>query len=252
MKKHTAYEYLLNPQHKLTVALIGCGGTGSQVLSILARMNTSLMALGHLGLHVEAFDDDKITEANLGRQLFSEAEVGSYKVISLMSRMNRFYGTNWCGNPEKFTSNDDFNIYITCVDDLKTRFTLADRIKGRNQRYNHHDRQRMYWLDFGNTNSTGQAILGSLYQSDDKKEAKGFVPMPCFDEWIEKYVLPKPKKNVPSCSLAEALEKQDLLINSTLANAGMHLLWKLIRTGSTPHNGIMLNLDTLTSNPIPL
>jgi hypothetical protein len=34
--------------------------------------------------------------------------------------------------------------------------------------------------------------------------------------------------NEPSCSLAEALEKQDLFINSTLANMAASLLWNLL------------------------
>ncbi len=38
MKKvHYADSYLLNPQHPVTVNLIGGGGTGSQVLTNLAR-----------------------------------------------------------------------------------------------------------------------------------------------------------------------------------------------------------------------
>jgi hypothetical protein len=34
--------------------------------------------------------------------------------------------------------------------------------------------------------------------------------------------------DTPSCSLAEALEKQDLFINSVLAQMGSSLLWNLI------------------------
>ena len=37
----------------------------------------------------------------------------------------------------------------------------------------------------------------------------------------------------PSCSLAEALEKQDLYINSVLAQIGSSLLWNLFRNGLT-------------------
>lgn len=74
--------------------------------------------------------------------------------------------------------------------------------------------------------------------------------LPCFDEWASLYAPPKPSENTPSCSLAEALEKQDLLINSSLANAGMQLLWRLFREGKTPYSGVIINLDSLTSNPI--
>ena len=52
--------------------LIGAGGTGSQVLTALARMNHALTELNHAGLSVRLWDDDVITEANLGRQLLQK------------------------------------------------------------------------------------------------------------------------------------------------------------------------------------
>jgi len=56
----------------------------------------------------------------------------------------------------------------------------------------------------------------------------------------------------PSCSLAEAIEKQDLFINSTLANVGAKLLWKLFHKGMTDQAGIFLNMDTMKMNPVGL
>lgn len=249
MNYHNAFEYLLDPHHKIKVAVIGCGGTGTQVLSILARMELSLVALGHLGLHVTVFDDDVITQANIGRQLFSQNEIGQHKSISLVTRFNRFYGTKWNAITSKFGSKEQkgyndttFNIYITCVDDFETRLKIAKIIK--DAKNGHHDNQKLYWLDFGNTNNTGQAILGTLSKTDN--------PMPCFDEWAANFKKPRKKKSTPSCSLAEALEKQDLLINSSLANSGMQLLWRLFRNGKTPYRGVVINLETLTSNPIKI
>src|SRR5689334_2966599 len=76
---HYTEQYIINPPHPITINVIGCGGTGSQVLNSLARMNSALKALGHTGLYVRAVDPDKVTEANMGRQLFSMADVGTYK-----------------------------------------------------------------------------------------------------------------------------------------------------------------------------
>ena len=75
---HTIHPSLLRGQ--VSVALVGCGGVGSQVLTGLARLHKALVSLGHPGgLHVTAFDPDTVSESNVGRQLFSPADVGINK-----------------------------------------------------------------------------------------------------------------------------------------------------------------------------
>lgn len=92
MKKiHYTDRYLLNPYHPVTVFVIGAGGTGSQVATGLARISVALQALGHPGLHVTVFDPDTVTEANIGRQLFSGSELGLNKAVALVTRINRFF-----------------------------------------------------------------------------------------------------------------------------------------------------------------
>lgn len=66
---HYTDSYLMNPQHPATVNIIGAGGTGSQVLTCMARLDVTLRALGHPGLFVTLYDPDIVTEANIGRQL---------------------------------------------------------------------------------------------------------------------------------------------------------------------------------------
>ncbi|MBO8471748.1 MAG: ThiF family adenylyltransferase, partial [Bacteroidetes bacterium] len=76
---HYIDNYLINPQHPVTVNVIGAGGTGSQVLTCLARFDTALRGLGHPGLFVTVYDPDTVTEANIGRQLFSPSDIGLNK-----------------------------------------------------------------------------------------------------------------------------------------------------------------------------
>ena len=94
-KIHFTDKYLLSPYHPITVLVAGAGGTGSQVITSLARMSVALQALGHPGLHLTAFDPDTVTEANIGRQLFSETELGLNKATALVTRVNRFFGYAW-------------------------------------------------------------------------------------------------------------------------------------------------------------
>src|ERR1700748_3754425 len=92
---HFVPNELLQPYNPVTINLIGAGGTGSQLLTALARMNHALTALGHAGIFVRVFDNDLVDTANLGRQLFTTAELGLYKSVALINRINRFFGTNW-------------------------------------------------------------------------------------------------------------------------------------------------------------
>ena len=92
---HYIDSYLINPQHPVTVNVIGAGGTGSQVLTCLARLDTALRGLGHPGLFVTVYDSDTVTEANIGRQLFSPSDTGLNKAQCLVTRVNNFFGNGW-------------------------------------------------------------------------------------------------------------------------------------------------------------
>ena len=107
MKKiHYTDNYLLKPYHPVTVFIIGAGGTGSQVVTNLARMNAALQASGHPGLHVTVFDPDTVSQANIGRQLFSETELGLNKAVSLVTRINCFFGYAWTAEPQCFPTRN--------------------------------------------------------------------------------------------------------------------------------------------------
>ena len=103
MKKiHFTENYLLNPHHPVTVFVIGAGGTGSQVITNLARMSMALQALGHPGLHVTVFDPDTVSQANIGRQLFSEAELGLNKARSPGHTYQPFLRYSWTAEAKRF------------------------------------------------------------------------------------------------------------------------------------------------------
>jgi len=180
--------YLLQPPNPISVNLIGAGGTGSKVLTALMEINESLIALEHAGLQVRLWDDDDvITTANLGRQRFAESETGLNKSVALINRVNRWTGTNWKAETRKF-EKDNFGaipeearatITITCVDNVKARFGVAEILKEISYRGTYRDTPK-YWLDFGNSQHTGQVLLstiGNIRQSDSEKyEAVANLP----------------------------------------------------------------------------
>ena len=262
-KVHFMDNTLINPTNPITVNLIGAGGTGSQVLTALARMNHALTELNHAGLSVRLWDDDVITEANLGRQLFAECELGLYKSLALINRINRFFGTNWKAETQKFQKDDlgklqsnmKSEIYISCVDSVKSRFDIAEILNELKIYKGYYRNQCKYWMDFGNSQFTGQVLLstiGNIKQPNSEKYDT-VVNLPFItEEFGELLKVSEAEDNTPSCSLAKALEKQDLFINSTLAQMGSSLLWNLFRNGLIENRGFFLNLKNFYSQPIKL
>jgi len=101
-KIHFTDNSLINATNPISVNLIGAGGTGSKVLTALMEMNYSLNELGHAGLAVRLWDDDIISDANLGRKRFAECATGLYKSVTLINLANRWSGTNWKAECRKF------------------------------------------------------------------------------------------------------------------------------------------------------
>lgn len=260
MKRHYVDSYLYNPTHPITVALIGVGGSGSQMLTGLARMHHALIELGHPGLMVTAFDPDEVTEANIGRQLFSSAELGLNKATALITRINRFFGTDWRAILTVFPATEKdrltyHNIYISCVDTVSSRKAISgafESFKKRNTYDYIPSNLAYYWMDLGNTVDSGQVVIGSLRKiKQPKSKFETVAELKTVDQLFDLDNVVETDSG-PSCSLAEALSKQDLFINSTLANLALSLLWQMFRNTYITSQGCFLNLKDLNTNPINL
>jgi len=257
-KVHIVPPYLLNPTNPISVNLIGAGGTGSSFLTALARMNYALNGLGHCGISVRLFDHDTVEQSNLGRQLFSEHELGMNKAVALINRVNRFFGTNWKAVAQKFeggslAKNQLANITISCVDTVSARKEISEFFKGLNDMGSSRDRP-MYWLDLGNGRDSGQvwlSTIGEIKQPDSKK----FITVEALADIFKAYpnlMEMQTENNEPSCSLAQALNKQDLFINSVLSNMGASLLWSMFRLGVLQHRGLFLSLADFRSTSVQI
>jgi PRTRC genetic system ThiF family protein len=260
IKMHFTDSYLINPTNPIEVNLIGAGGTGSKVLTALLEMNHSLNEMNHAGITVRLWDDDVVSPANQGRQRFAECELGLNKAVALINRANRWAGTNWKAETQKFERNNvgkmpehaSSSIFISCVDTVKARFEIADIIKKLgNETYDRN--QAKYWMDFGNGKFTGQVILSTIGDSKqpNSEKYKTVANLPFVtEEFGDLLKQSETDDDTPSCSLAEALEKQDLFINGSLAQMGCSLLWNLFRNGMTENRGFFLNLKDFRSHPI--
>lgn len=97
-------------------------------------------------------------------------------------------------------------------------------------------------------------LIGNIRGKILQPVSNEYLPVPRMNVITEevRYSTIKEKDSGPSCSLAEALQKQDLFINSMLAQTGCDILWRMLREGRTFYRGAYLNLDTLRINPIPV
>lgn len=254
-KAHFTADELLNPVNPISVCLIGAGGTGSQVLTALARMSHSLNALGHAGFQVTLWDDDIVTDANRGRQLFAHCEVGLSKAAALITRTNRFFGTSWKAVEKIFTPETAQRaaVYISCVDTAAARFAIAEALEQQKGGSSHSDMPR-YWMDFGNAKNTGQVILSTIgnIKQPESSLFQTIETLPFITEEYGELLRLSDTDDTPSCSLAEALEKQDLFINGTLAQLGCSLLWQMLRQSFVTCRGTFLNLSDLRAVPMPM
>lgn len=246
------------PTQPIRIDVVGVGGTGSQIMSGLARLHIALRSLGHPhGLHVVAWDGDNVSTANIGRQLFSPGDIGRNKAIVTVNRINAFFGLGWEARPKRFdTVAKGYNILysnlpglvITCVDTAAARREISQQVCDAANRWN---TRLPLWLDCGNSQTSGQVMMaafgrGILKGPDGRSYPYMEQLLPeIFDEAI-------PEDDKPSCSLAEALQTQDLFINQGISTWALHLLWSFIREGSTDVCGYWINLGEGRVVPVPL
>ena len=109
-------------------------------------------------------------------------------------------------------------------------------------------------MDFGNSKNTGQVILSSIgnIKQPESNLLQTIDRLPFVTEEYGELLRLSETDNTPSCSLAEALEKQDLFINGTLAQLGCSLLWNMLRIGLTEYRGIFLNLSSFSAQSLRL
>lgn len=249
---HATHEALIRAVHPVSVSLIGCGGTGSQLLTNLARMDAALRALGHQGLQVKVFDPDTVTAANVARQAFPASEIGAFKAVSHTQRVNRFFGIRWEAYPEAVNAAEPHpvfrsHVYLSAVDSVAARIDILNAIR-LTQQVRHYRDTPLYWIDCGNTKTTGQVVVASLFTRPSERRNRHLKNI---FELYPDYERADREDDTPSCSLAEAIGKQDLYINTMMAAYAGDLLWKLIRHGNLDCQGVFVNLDTLQTRPIP-
>lgn len=233
---------LLAPRAPLGVVLIGCGGSGSQMLTALARMHLALVSLGHAGLSVMAIDGDDVSPSNVGRQLFASSDIGQKKAIVLIHRLNLYFGLNWKAHPAYLKEGDQINgfrdasIVIGCVDSRNARRIIGEHLQ-------FCSRDALY-VDLGNAAWSGQVVIGGA-----NNRSPLLTPMEIFPDLFDSQ---KEDRSTPSCSLAESLGSQSLFVNQMMVSWAGNLLFQSFRDGVLSYGGYFVNLKTGRTAPMPI
>jgi len=236
MKSLPTCKYFNELTHKITIAVIGTGGTGSHMVNSLCRINKALTMLNHPGLYVHAYDYKNVSHHNIGRQLFFPSDIGKNKATTIISRANRSYGLNWIGYDRPFiVENANYNILITCTDTVDLRIEI-DKFLRQREHYHGNNASSYYWMDIGNSKLKGQIYLG-----DFGKVIPGYIEtFPTVIEEIENIDPP-----LEGCSTFTTFNSQELFINEFLVNIAAHMLYMIIRNKVIEYNLVFANLETL-------
>lgn len=246
----------LIPSHfrkqQVAIDLVGCGGTGSRLLPLLADLDLALKQFGQPGLYVAVADPDVVTEPSVGRTLFTASDIGQYKASVAVTRVNMVYGNLWRAWPVKYEypiwnmerAGEAPDIVITCTDSLRSRAEIYRQMltSGRRPPY--------YWLDSGNDADTGQVILGEIDGHMGRNTPPLRTVVDVFPGMLEE--AQTEDEEPESCTLADALSRQGLYINRHVAMHAAELLWRLFRDGGLNHHGVFINARTGRTNPLPI
>jgi PRTRC genetic system ThiF family protein len=237
--EHTLPKSLCRSGQPLRVLIVGAGGNGSAMLLGMPYLHQAMRVWGHVGgLDVMLVDGDLVSKTNCVRQPFAAADVGLNKATVLINRVNLFWGLGWQAHPEHFhkdslrTSSAAPHLIIGCVDTRAARQSILSAVTRAND-------STIYWLDLGNNAGSGQYVLGQPLNAANRRSAARLRTVTeLYPEIADAEAGEDP---LPSCSAAEALERQGPFINQVLATSALAMLARLFRYGTLTHHGAFYN-----------
>jgi len=154
--------------HCVSLTLVGCGGTGSHIASGLISIAQELSSR-NIATDILFIDPDVVEPKNVGRQLFSQADVGKPKALALAERVNAAFAVTVGYAVRKVDDLDKFGlepprnareeseqplcVVVGAVDNASARRVVERNVRAADG--------RIWWLDAGNENHSGQVALGN-------------------------------------------------------------------------------------------
>jgi sulfur-carrier protein adenylyltransferase/sulfurtransferase len=240
----------------IRVLLIGSGGNGSTVLFGLPYLHHALVAWGKTdGLDVTVMDADTVSPTNCVRQPFGAADIGQNKATTLVNRVNMFHGFQWKSQEEFFSKTKasflsmydrTIDLVISCVDTRSARLEMHEAFNKATGPW----RSVRYWCDLGNNASNGQFVLGQPLNAINRRSRVRLRTVTELFPSIMDTSLGEGSQ--PSCSAADALQKQEPFVNNVLATSALAMITRLLRYGTLDHHGAFYNAATGRTVPMPI
>lgn len=237
--------------HIETVTVVGLGGTGAQVARHVARIVYDMRRSRLHAPQIVFIDPDTVEAKNVGRQLFTEAEIGQNKAVRLMRRFNCALGLEIHAVPEPVSAEKHFdrysNLVIGAVDNHLARRELA-QVNG-------------VWLDCGNHRASGQVVVGNTSDRDlalrylDGSDGKyAYLPNAAllFPALLEPEVTSDDVVEPLSCADLVLQGDQHLLVNDWMACAAASYLYALLRRQPVTTFATFVSLDGLSVRSLPI
>jgi PRTRC genetic system ThiF family protein len=241
---------LLPSSDTITLALVGCGGTGSWLAPVVARVARLLVETQRKDVRVYFIDPDHVEAKNVYRQNFCDAEIGRNKADVLALRYGAAWGLEIRALPIRFTADmigtptmqaNWLTVLIGCVDGAPGRRELAKAMPGRGA-------ERRWWLDCGNHQAAGQVLLGcGAKRPDDPYQLPGlctWLPLPSVEhpELLEDE--PEESMDLSTLSCAEMAMRgsQGLMINQAVAATAGDYLARMLLTNDLRKRATYLDL----------
>lgn len=231
--------YLINGIHRTTINLIGCGGTGSLLLTKLARFHKALNFLEHPGLYVTVIDPDIVEEFNIGRQMFTDGDIGRYKAEVMVSKINYAFGLDWDCHCRKYADDWDANFIISAVDNVRTRKEIHNDFDS-HQTSGRDTSKPLYMIDCGNGKDFGQIVLHTHTQ--------GKTVFDLFPDMAKH----ENREDQGDCGYFQLLEQQDLLINDWVSLYVVTMLKDIFIKKRLDYQGFFFNTYDFQTQKINL
>ena len=246
------YTARLRPQRRLSLLLIGLGGTGSCLAESLAALVVALRAQANAPrLDLLFVDDDRVGEENIGRQRFARCEIGEYKSLTLAARLSAAYGLVIQAAPVRYAAgtldqllpqrpSPDSLLLIGAVDNPAARACFAQDV----------ERHGFWWLDCGNAATNGHVLIGNGRRPLLHPAIRVVENLPAPHQQDPAIIVPQPPAPLTCATLADAAP-QGLTINRAVAAlAAEYVRQWLARALSVMATRLALDPPSAVSTPL--